>query len=555
MKKFLLFALAVSALAISCNKVDTSVNQLDENTVEFRATIVENVDTKSNYDLAGSTGTFYWTGTEKIGWMKWVGYFQQTVLTSKTSADSKENTLVFTGTPSGDEVEYAFYPVWDGVAYSGIGWSSSPFKLLIPESTSYNPSAPLKDIVPMIAKLDGDNFEFSPVTALIGVHVQNLPADARIITLSSSGVALSGEYYLTDSPTTKYASNLDYVRTNGLTTTMAANASNTSGVKTITFSSGLGKGEYAFYFPVSVGTLPNLTISIKDSGESVLQTVSYDKSITTSRGVISDLPLMDLAKATSFEITGTADAPYAYVGKFGPDATSARYAIATTEDAAKTAAASGTLFGGVGVENKVSLAQATSGQYYVAYQVLNSSSEVLYTGSEVYYYLAPTDITAYTGQYSVGYTSSTIAFPDAAKTLTLATSNNLAKGNIMLTEFMGIHSDVSANDPAVLTYLIDGDNPASTTITTSVGPVYGNLSGSKITFIDVLNQPMTKDKYGDYNFLHNYYANQANLAFSLGVGGHTISCDAGYIIFAYGSSYTEGANTYFRIQGLYADLP
>ena len=545
MKKVLLFTLALSALAISCNKTDALDNYAYGNAVDIKASIVEKVETKSNYDLAGSTGTFYWTGTEKIGWMRWLSsssYFWQTELTSKTSADSKEKTLVFSGTSYGDEVEYAFYPIWVSTPQSGIGWTSSPFKLFIPESTAYNSSAPLKDIVPMIAKLNGEgDFVFTPVTALIGVHVKNLPSDARSITLSSTGVALSGYYYLTDSPATKYADNLDYVMSNGLTVSMATNASNTTGEKTITFSSGLGKEEYAFYFPVSVGTLPNLTISVKGSDDSVLQTVTYDKSITTSRAVISDLPLMDLAKATTLEITGTADAPYAYVGKFGPEAVKVKYAVASTAEAAKTAAESGAAITASGEGNKVSITPGTdvSGQYYVGYVVYNSSDVVLRSSATPFYYIASGDrkiagtyqfnsanlyaLTIYNRSAWVDLTQNYI-YEDVSRNdnkFVLSISDDPSQGMVMITDILGFnYSGSMTNKGLIEDKLINSSSNLNGTYGAGA-PLIGilNPSDGMITFNTLGKTFFTINGVNVY--VRQYWGDQATLRFQYSDDGAT----------------------------------
>lgn len=567
MKKHIYFSLiAVSIASLACSKMETADNTVKENTVELKG-IISNADgaqeVKTNYDLDASTGTFYWTGTEKIGILNFDGYFWEDAFTSTTPANNKETALVFSGTPSDEgayQTDFAFYPIWDATAKTGIGWSSSPiFKLYIHDSQAYNAEAPLKDVVPMIAKKDGEgNYAFTPVTAIIEVNVKNLPAAARKITLSSTGAAaaLSGYYRITSNPA-NYASNIEWVMNNGLTVNLAYNDGNTAGVKTITFDSGLGKGEYSFYFPVSVGELPNLTIAFKDGDDNVLQSLSYAKSITTARGNITRLPLMDLAKATSVVLAGTVAAPTAYINRLSPDVVGIKYAIATSADDAKAAATSGTSISAIGSENAFSITPGTdaSGLYYLGYVIYDSADNTLGTFAIPFYYLAATEASAYMGQYTIGYSSSSITIPDAAKTLTLAVSDNPAKGNVMLTEFLGIHSDASLNDPAVLTYAVYGTEEASTTISQSGSPIYGTLSGTKITFFDVLNQPLAIDKFGDNVFLHNYYANQPNLAFTLG-GTHTLSSDAGTISIAYGATYpSDGAQNYLRVQGLYADLP
>lgn len=448
MKNQIFFLLsAISFASVACAKIETTDNTVKQNTVEIKGVIC-NADekaqaVKSNYDLDENTGTFYWTGVEKIGILNFYSsdpYFWEDPFTSTTSADNKETSLVFSGTPSNGGAyltDYALYPIWNGTTHTGIGWSSSPkFKLYIPESQAYNAEAPLKDVVPMIAKKDGEgNYAFKPVTAIIEVNVKNLPADARKITLSSTETALSGYYLLTSTPA-NYADNIDYVIGNGLTVTIANNGGNTDGKKTITFDSGLGKGEYAFYFPVSVGVLPDLTISIKGGDDSVLQSVSYSKSITTTRGNIIRLPLMDLAKATSVVLAGTVTAPTAYINKLSPDVVNIKYAVAASADDAKAAAASGVAVSATGSENAFSITPGADvpGLYHLGYVLYDSASNALGAFAIPFYYLNGDAVTNYMGQYDITHTTGETT---GSTTLTLAASDNLSKGNVMLTEFAG----------------------------------------------------------------------------------------------------------------------
>lgn len=481
MKKHIYFSLiAVSIASLACSKMETADNTVKENTVELKG-IISNADgaqeVKTNYDLDTSTGTFYWTGVETIGILNYDGYFSEDAFTSTTPANNKETALVFSGTPSDEgayQTDFAFYPIWDGTAKTGIGWSSSPiFKLYIHDSQAYNAEAPLKDVVPMIAKKDGEgNYAFTPVTAIIEVNVKNLPAAARKITLSSTGAALSGYYRITSNPA-NYASNIEWVMNNGLTVNLAYNDGNTAGVKTITFDSGLGKGEYSFYFPVSVGELPNLTIAFKDGDDNVLQSLSYAKSITTARGNITRLPLMDLAKATSVVLAGTVAAPTAYINRLSPDVVGIKYAIATSADDAKAAATSGTSISAIGSENAFSITPGTdaSGLYYLGYVIYDSANNVLGEFALPFYYLSTDAVTNYMGEYAITYTTGNT-------TLTLATSDNLSKGNVMLTEFAGTAGKLyGVHSGAINTMNLVFPNAYVTPFTTNTY-IYSNTAGS-----------------------------------------------------------------------------
>lgn len=461
MKKIFIPTLAIVILSASCAKEPQVINNpssaLEGTTkvVEVKATI-NNDDVKTDYSISGSTAYFHWTGIETIGRLWYSGSgFGHDAFTSTTSADSDETTLVFSGAESVDQTDYAMYPIWNGTSKTGIGWSSSPFKLYLHESMAYDAEHPLKNVVPMIAKLNAGEFEFVPVSGIIAVTVKNLPPSATKITLSSS-LAMSGTYRLTSTPS-NYAPNIDYVMTNGLTTRLAWNDGNTTSTKSYTFS-GLNREQHIFYFPVSVAKngdyddrYNGMTITIY-AGNDVLQTVTTTSKITVERGQIVRFPTMDLAKATSIKLTGSASAPFAYVEKFGPDA-HIKYAIAATEDAAKTAAATGSVVNTYGEANKFSIipSAGTAGYYYLGYQVLDSSDNVLMTSAIKFCYSA-SDPAEMVGTYAYSST-----FPWATETVswTFAESDDFTKGNIKIT---------------------------ATSIWSLVGNIYGVYDGSKITF-------------------------------------------------------------------------
>ena len=72
MKKQILFLLsAISIASVACAKIETTDNTVKQSPVEIKGIIIsDKANTpavKSNYDLDENTGTFYWTGVEKIG--------------------------------------------------------------------------------------------------------------------------------------------------------------------------------------------------------------------------------------------------------------------------------------------------------------------------------------------------------------------------------------------------------------------------------------------------------------------------------------------------------
>ncbi len=556
MKKYLVSAFALVALLASCAKENVPATVEEKaDAVEIRANII-NDDTKTDYSISGNTASFHWTGTETIGRLWYDGsLFGHDAFTSTKEANNGETSLVFRGYFSSDQTAYAMYPIWDGTANTGIGWSSNPFKLYLHESMVYTPDAPLKNVVPMIAKLNAGEFDFVPVTGVIAVTVKNLPSSANKITLSSTGKALSGNYRLTSTPS-NYAANIDFVITNGLTITLASNDGNTNGTKSFTFS-GLDKGSHVFYFPVSVGTFDDMTITVY-AGNTSLQTVKTTKTVTVGKGQIVQFPEMDLAKATKVSITGNANEAYLYVDTFGPDATSVKFAVATTEAAATAAVASGTAITSEGEANKQSIYSGltSSGKYYLAYSVFDSANNALRSETKTVYFINDSDASQLAGDYTISYSAWTCGAladndPNLTKRMILAVSNDLSKGNIMMTEFLGYNYDVSeSRSTASINWsspLIDGS------------PLYGeypttplNDSRTCVSFKDVDSQDgLFSDNAGTY-YPRNNASNQPHYHFIVS-SPTVLTCVAGTTALAKRSSGAwSGAGTKVRMTNVVA---
>lgn len=500
MKKFFIPALAVFTLFISCAKDPQVINdqELTEDSgrvVEFKATI-NNDEVKTDYSISGSTAIFHWTGTETIGRLWFSGSsFGHDAFTSTTSADASETSLIFSGSESVDQTDYAMYPIWNGTTKTGIGWSSNPFNLYLHESMVYDTDHPLKNVVPMIAKLNAGEFEFVPVCGIIAVTVKNLPPTATKITLSST-MALSGNYRLTSTPA-DYATYIDGVMTTGLTTGLAWDAGNYSSTKSFTFS-GLDRDEHVFYFPVSVATnekystyddrYSGMTITVY-AGDDVLQTVTTTNKIAVDRGEIVRFPMMDLAKATKVAVTGCSDQFYAYLTTLGPDVASVKFAVAASADEAITAAESSSkIVSASGVENKVEVSDdlSSTGLYYLGYKVYDSSSTELISGSIPVYYISSTDVAQFTGTYtwstlsafSRNATSSWIDLTGKTDSeLVIEKSNDPTKGCIMITSLDGFSYTGTMTNTSIIpagTALNPGNTPINFEGTYGAGnPQYG----------------------------------------------------------------------------------
>lgn len=584
MKKVLFLAFAISIAAVfSCNKESVVPNEPTSEQVTINAVVDAELITKADYEVSGSTAAFSWESGDSfrrvVRSYNGVNYGSYNYYTYIYQS-GPGNEAVFTGDPVGSGYEDSGIALTPAavVAYT-YTVNASDFQLIIGNSSTYTPAHPLKNIVPLFGELTGSTYSFKPLMGVIAIPVTNIPNTATSIVLSSTNGGLSGKSSRFDDGSNSTAT-VNYKET--IKNYLGGESKGlrrgwlTGTNKTLNFEAGCftSQGDAAtFYFPIassfnSSGTstpYDNFTITVKQ-GESTLATVSASGlSIAIDRAEIVSLPSIDLSRFTNNAVVAISaeDAANvkAYVSSTKGTVTSVRVAgIATNSKAALDTAIPNNTSGTevIGATDEASavpiLGELASGKYYVGYKAFKDDTELFsYILPSPFYYLCPTDVAAYIGQSSVGCSSSSISIPDEAKTLTLATSDNPAKGNVMLTEFLGIHSNASLNDPAILTYSINGTEPAITTISGNGSPIYGTLVGTKITFVDVLNQPLAKDRFGDNVFLHNYYFNQANLAFTLG-GTHTLSSDAGTISVAYGNTYpSNGFQNYLWISELYAD--
>lgn len=470
MKKLFIPTLVIATIFASCAKEAKVSNEFGKS-IEIRGTIdnqeVDIDKSKSSYDISGSTASFYWTGTETIGrlWYTSGPSFGEDPFTSTTSADSKETSLIFSGEYSSDQTAYAFYPKWTKDGEAGPGWSSNPFRVYLSPTLPYDSSDPLKGIVPMLGKLVSDEFVFTPITGIIAVSVTNIPSAARSVSLSST-TRLSGNF-LVANPSSGYADGLDGVITNGITITSASGSNSGWYNKTYTFSSQLDKTEHVFYFPVPVGAIDGITISIKDENGEVIQTISNAHTITTTKATITKFPSMDLEKGATVAFTGDATAPSIYVSEFKGAGAKIRYAVANSASSAMTAASSsGAVIASTGTEAKGSLSSGltTSGKYYVGYQVLNSSNDPILTKVIPFYYLTSADVSKLEKSYSGYYgTNSSAPYNYNAISLTLAKSDDCLKGNIMLTSIADYTYNVSPVYGVRSTTNVLGFNGASST--------------------------------------------------------------------------------------------
>ena len=131
-------------------------------------------------------------------------------------------------------------------------------------------------VLPLLGRREADlRYRFTPMTALLGVPVTDLPDDADFVTLSSETAALSGSFHLNT--------------TVGTISQVDALSANPEGL-TLTYSN-LGDAA-TFWFPVPGGSFPDgLTLKVGNSNDpDGAMVVTVAEGLTLSSGDILTLP-------------------------------------------------------------------------------------------------------------------------------------------------------------------------------------------------------------------------------------------------------------------------
>ena len=494
MKKIFFLTSIVSLLFVSCTKESGLVPEVKER-VSLKASI-EDLTAKTDYTISGSTATFKWSGTEVFGRLIRATADETTFTTYSTIDYTSTSELdAASGVFSGEDIsagyadsELAIYPInkTNGANVS-FPTSGTNFTLTLNESLTYDAANPLKDIVPMIGKLDAASYTFKPLTGVLAVKATNIPSTANKITISSTGKGLSGTTGLITGQTgSGYKSSLQsqlYDAAAGLPLTWFSSAA----TKSYSFSGLSPANTYTFYFPLPTGTLSDLTVTFyKDN--TVLYTVTTNTDITITRGHITPLKLITMPK---YKVTvgGTVTAPVATF--YRENATVFFTVSASADELAKASYIKGMKFThdpNAGNDN-ITLYSLTSsaglsgsGLRYLHYVVAPVAykggtcaevpdGEIIFRGKVPFYFLSSDDNTSLIGTYTqTGGNDNKWGSSSKTNVVKIAVSDNIALGNIMITHFCGRSYDLTEMSGGESSSNIPGK------------PVYGVVSGSSITF-------------------------------------------------------------------------
>ena len=296
MKKLAFFLIPILVVASCAKELNTNDPVVGGEKVFVKATI-DNSETKTDYTISGSTATFFWSGTEEIGRLTWGGSMGQTVYTSTTAANANETELTFSGNEVTNDTGFAVYPKKGASNGAGFDWYSADGYLYLAEAITYNAAAPLKNIVPMLGKLDSEGkYVFKPVTGVIGVRILHVPVNATKITIATNDGSRISQGLRYTAGTASLPDELDAIYDGGLQ--MTAYKSDAKSTKTYNVSALDFDTEYTFYYPIPAGTITGgITVTIYN-GTTELASKSSTANLTVKRGTITRLPLITLPNET-----------------------------------------------------------------------------------------------------------------------------------------------------------------------------------------------------------------------------------------------------------------
>ena len=467
MKKIFTLLFVFSALLIACSKVEMGTDEAEKGTKEFHIrAISEDVLTKTTYELTDGMYNFSWHSDDNIGVQmikKADSSFDMSLFTNSSSA-GPDATFSATGSATHSLGNYAFYPcrypngslgfyydskyiyfstsqtdlsyLKTGTAVASQAEADAAAKATVRLYGTITEDAanPMRHI-PLIGIRKGEttDFSFKAATGVLKLTLKSLPATATQICLDAIGYALNG-YFVFD--------------TNGEIKESYKKEGYGQKYMNITTS---GDNERAFYFPIPTGTIPagKLTVSVSD-GSNTLYSVKNTEDIALVRGQITEMPVISIPSVT-VKFSSNHQATIYFSGDVKKVSwTTAQNSVYTTRgNQGNYVTTSGTVINlGEGYPD--------SGIRYFGYSAYNNSdatkdseaSYVVETHSAIPYYnpgLSSSVIGSYSWKQPGDGKGSTVnthgsefgATLASSPSITFAASDNISKGNIVITNFCG----------------------------------------------------------------------------------------------------------------------
>lgn len=474
MKKVLYSLLAISMAAFSCTK-ESDINNNENNQNEEVSGIVSDaipttitgVLTEKTKTAYSDNGDFTWVDgdqirlivTQDLSTYSPQGFYTYRI--KSLSGDKKTATFTSTGS-AGDLTDFD-----NSGTYKSTGYAVYPISVLdrfsSPESHSYGApwftlarnsvSGAMSDIM-LIGVNDASlsNFKFYTAMSVLRVTLKNIPANAAAVKLCTSDK-------------TNYPIDGDFAISTGadgkpVLTFLSTWVSDFKGYQKVDVS---GQGEIAsadYYFNIPAATYPANTLSIlvEDANGGQILKRTINAALTLERNDCLAMPAISYSHTIAFKANCTASAP---VITWKIDSKRVRLCVSQNADININEFNNGYTFandnltgaysGEYALSSFTNQRPSATGKYYMHYilqsdrgdkpESLTASNVVAY-GTIPFYYISSDDVTAFAKQYTFNKTDNDNFWhpgtgSNYATTMTLAVSNDVTKGNLMISELYG----------------------------------------------------------------------------------------------------------------------
>ena len=479
MKKsiYIIAAMAMALYTVSCMKENAVEEKNDEPSVVvpgLPGTITAHISdgTKTAYD---SDGKFSWVNSDQIRLLvceDLTTYSRQGIYTYYIKTLSSDNkTAVFTSTSSAGDLTAFVDGTWKSTGIA-IYPTSALKRFETPESHSYGTpwfTLAREDVSGLASDIlltgqaldDNSNFKFSTAMAVLKVTVNNIPASTaklKLCTSDKSNYPIDGDFALAKG-------------TDGIVTTsfLSTWVSSFKGYQAVDLSSEGDIASRDFYFNIPANTYPAGTLSIRledaDGGKIMVRKIN--KELTLERNDCLAIPELAYSHTIAFKANCLASEPYI---TWKIDSHRVRFCVSQNENISLSEFDSGYTFandlntgassGEYALSSFTNQRPSATGKYYMHYilqsdrgglpTALDAANVVAY-GTIPFYFLG-SDASSFAKQYTFTTTDSgdsqNFWHPGTGsnytKTMTLAASNDVTKGNLMMSELYG---KTAANKP------------------------------------------------------------------------------------------------------------
>lgn len=453
MKKMIFVGLALMAFfAISCEK-ETAVQEeptlqeilTPQNTPQIIG-IIDNENTKTTYD---GEGKFSWLANDKIAVQIVNGGTYSSHL-FKAAAAAAETTFSVNSEaiPDGYSIgDYAFYPA--DLKYSAgyetlldLGYNNdNPVTVSLPAITEdwlipYLSNTNYLQMVPMVGTKQTESegvvtFKFVAATGVLKLHFSGVPdANGIRLQLSHPSYPLCGNFSLSEDKTI-LAEN--YISGSAMRELRPARACTEA------------------YVALPIGTIPaGLKIRLYNTNGDVYAQLTTSQDIVIERNTVTDLamPIKRIQSTVTLCATSTSDAPKATVTVADGEAVAlatdpnVSTALNTLKDANKANWKGGVSGGWITESGDYPIATTNSKMNYLVWKIKASDGHIYYKSTAddaIGYYEINTGMRDnwINGTYTVT-DPSVMSGSVVSTTFTLGMSDDITKGNLMLTEFDGV---------------------------------------------------------------------------------------------------------------------